>query len=407
MRKVLLLLLLAGLALPGHAAKRVTVQQLEQLVAAIHDKPDADVASKLSQLELIEQLDPVRTERLRKSLPGTRTQDALLALADASVFVGLPASEIPTLPAPDADAQRQLLDSAGLYAAQTLSKLPNFFATRETTLFMDSPPIPGRMTVPAEQSMQFAEEFSATVFYRNGKQIAETVNRKGKISDVAPKGLVTSGEFGPILGTLLADAHRGELVWSHWERGAAGQRAVFRYSVPKEESHYKAEFCCVSMNGGRGVFKRLSGYHGEITIDPETGTILRLTMQADLKPPYPMTRADLMVEYGPVEIGGKTYICPMKSVAIARGYEPAKPIGMKGKPDDWGGLLVLEDEADGVSDGPEILQTMLNHVVFRQYHLFRSETRILSGDDEDPKANPPAPVPSSAAPATPPAVPPQ
>jgi hypothetical protein len=250
------------------------------------------------------------------------------------------------------------------------------------------------MTVPADQSVQFAASSSATVLYRDGKQVVETGAAKGKKSGSSETGLITSGEFGPILGTVLADARQGGLAWSHWEQGAGGQEAVFRYTVPREKSHYELKFCCVSMNSGREIFQRHSGYHGEITIDPGTGAILRLTMQADLKPAYPLARADLMVEYGPVEIGGKTYTCPVKSVAIARGYEPVNLTGNVG-PLDRTGSFYSVDEGSGASDGPEILQTMLNHVVFRQYHLFRSDARILTEDGAAPDANPPASVPPS------------
>jgi hypothetical protein len=64
--------------------------------------------------------------------------------------------------------------------------------------------------------------------------------------------------------------------------------------------------------------KMLAGHHGEITIDPATGAILRLYIEADLEPNLPMTRASTLVEYGTVDIGGKPYICPLKSISISR-----------------------------------------------------------------------------------------
>ena len=47
MRKSGLLLLMVGIAFPAFAAKRVTVEQLEQVLAAAHGKPDADIARQL------------------------------------------------------------------------------------------------------------------------------------------------------------------------------------------------------------------------------------------------------------------------------------------------------------------------------------------------------------------------
>jgi hypothetical protein len=51
---------------------------------------------------------------------------------------------------------------------------------------------------------------------------------------------------------------------------------------------------------------------------PGTGAILRMTMEAELgwirepnlNPVLPAKGAAMMVEYGPVEIGGRKYVCP-------------------------------------------------------------------------------------------------
>jgi hypothetical protein len=400
MRRVLPLLLFAGIALPGIAAKRTTVQQLEQLMAASHAKPDADVAEKLSEVELSQRLSPARLQEMQQSLPGPKARGSLLILADAAAFLPLPEDEMPATPAPDPEAQHQMLDAAARYASEALAKMPNFFATRVTTLFMDVPPKPGAMTVPAQQVMQFAVRSSATVLYRNGKEVVETGAAKGKKPDGTGIGLITSGEFGPILGTVLADARQGQLAWNHWEQGEGRQAAVFRYAVPKDKSHYVGKFCCVSLGGGVGIFQLHAAYHGEIAIDPETGAILRMTMQADPKPAYPLARADLLVEYGPIEIGGKTYICPLKSVAIARGYGQPMPDA----PQDMLGFGP-ESVEDAQTRGTETLQTMMNDVVFREYHLFRAETRILTEPGGQPDARPPASTPTGTTPSTPPAGP--
>jgi hypothetical protein len=250
---------------------------------------------------------------------------------------------------------------------------------------MDAPPKQQTRSVPADQSLLFAARSDATVLYREGKQVVETGDGKGKKSEGRGAGLMVSGEFGPILGTVLADAQHGQLSWAYWEKFGQRKVAVFGYVVSRDKAHYEAEFCCVAMGAGRGVFKRLTAYHGEIAVDPDDGTIVRLSMQADLKPAYPMARADLMVEYGPIEIGGKTYVCPLKSVAIARGYEASVP-NARNDLLGWG----PESVEDAQNRGSEVLQTLLNDVVFRDYHLFRSETRILTGVEQQEGATPSA-----------------
>ena len=91
-------------------------------------------------------------------------------------------------------------------------------------------------------------------------------------SILSTRGLSSFGEFGPILSTVLIDLPQGKLAWSHWEQHDATRVAVFGFSVPKAASHYEVRFCCVSGD----QFRQFSAYHGEITIDPDDGTILRL-----------------------------------------------------------------------------------------------------------------------------------
>jgi hypothetical protein len=65
-------------------------------------------------------------------------------------------------------------------------------------------------------------------------------------------------------------------------------------------------FCCLADPDETITVKQKPAYHGEIAIDPASGTIFRLTIQADLRSRLPMGISDIMAEYGPVVIGGNT-----------------------------------------------------------------------------------------------------
>ena len=56
MRRFALILLFAATAIPTQASKRVTVDELEQVLSASKGQPDAEVARHLSDLELTERL---------------------------------------------------------------------------------------------------------------------------------------------------------------------------------------------------------------------------------------------------------------------------------------------------------------------------------------------------------------
>ena len=376
MPKFLLALLLAGAALPAFAAKRVTVEELDQVIAASHGKQDAKLAQQLSELELTERLSGARFSRLEATLPGTESRRSLVVLADVSAFLDLPAAEVPATAPPDDAAQRQMIALTMKFTGKTISGLPNFFATRDTISFEDTPQsYRADMSAVPHRPLHAVGRSSDTVLYRDGREAVDSVAAKGGKSEPAAQGLTTTGVFGPILGRVLVDAAQGgKLVWSHWESGDGGPRAVFRYTVPREKSHYQVEYCCVFSDDGGRVFQQFSGYHGLIAIDPNNGAILRVTLEADLKPSDPLVRSDILVEYSPVEIGGKTYVCPVKSVSIS--LAPALPV-------DAFEIQRYRNMLVGQQTSREHLQTFLNDVVFTHYHLFRAESRVLATDNRE------------------------
>jgi hypothetical protein len=376
MRWIAISLLLASSALSCLAVKPVTAQQLEQMLAASHNASDAQVAAQLSDLTLIERLSPAAHLRCEADLAGPRARQAFMVLTDMSAFLELPAAEIPSLAQPDPEAQRKMIALTVDYASKTIHQLPNFYATRVTTTFQDNPSfddskksnpraIPDLILV--SKTLHLVGRYSAAVLYRKGR---EEIHAEAAQSSA--QGLTTSGEFGPILSTSLLDAAQGHLVWSHWERGATALEAVFRFAVPAEKSHYEVAYCCIiKANGDRVYYRQFSSYNGEIAIDPSNGTIFRLSLKATgLKNTDPIVKANIVVEYGPVELGGKTYICPLKGIALSLASEIQPLLG--GREEDF-----------------PPLQTSLNNVVFEQYHLYSASSHVLPGYTDEQLRKPP------------------
>ena len=297
--------------------RRVSVEQLEHVLAETASKSDTELAKQLCTLELTERLSAARFSQLKADLPGERSQQALLALADVSSFLPPPADEIPATAPPDQASQRRMMAHTVDYLAKTLPLPPNLFATRDTTRF-ETRPSASEADLSPQNPLRAVNRSVVTVFYRDGQELVS--GGTSKDAKTPDKGLTTWGEFGPILGTIVMDAARSQLAWSHWELGGGGPQAVFRYSVPEPNSHYNVRFCCITASYGLELklYTQRAGYHGEITIDPETGTILRLSVIGDFAPDSPIARTSLLVEYGPEEIGGKTYLCPVHGIALAQ-----------------------------------------------------------------------------------------
>ncbi len=350
----------------GSAPESAAVEDVQRILAEDKGRPDAEVARQLSGLVLTERMSDAKLKSLGESVPGTRSRSALVALADASVFLGPAAADLLSQAPPDLNRQRRMIALTVDYLAKTLPKLPDFYAERTTIRYdgdLRSVRDAGAATPQDDSSWREVGTSRVVVTYRDGREVIDTPGQ-GKYSPEG-KGLITRGTFGPVLSTVIVDAAHGQMRWDRWERRGTGTLAVFHFNVPKDQSHYSVAF--QGPSSGIGDTEGATGYHGEMAIDPATGTILRLTVQADPTFGSPVFRGDIMVEYGPVEIGGKTYTCPTRSVSISLAATGLfNGMGPLGRP----------------AQNPE--DTLLNDVTFDNYHQFRSDSRILTGDIPTP-----------------------
>jgi len=390
-RNLVFLLAVFGFALPASASKSISVAELVQKLATDRGRPDVEVAQQLSEFELAERLSTTTLARLESNSPGTKTSQELKILADQSAFLLPPAAEIPQIPALDLAAQRKVMGLVVNYVSKTIHQLPNFYATRVTTHFEETPQVQTGTNPIPYRPLHETDAIDLTVLYRDGQEVVDTGRDKPTASkqNSQEKGLRDWGVFGPILSTVFLDAAKSNLSWSHWEQTPTGTQAVFRYAVPLEKSHYRVNYCCVPGNDPGDPtqwvpLNRMVGYRGEIAVDPHEGSILRLTVQADLRPSDPISRADIMVEYGPVEIGGQFYICARRSVALSSALSASN--------------FVVGDHEHIGSVAPSPPQKRLNDVAFEQYHMFRSSSRILTGNDAKEQGELPAAPSASAIP---------
>jgi len=391
MRRRILFFLLAAATIPATAAKRETVAQLEQTLTAAYasHKQDAEIARQISGMELSERLTRDTLRRFSSPMaPNSQAVLALEVLADQSEFLDPPSDELPPVAAPDASAQQRMLESAQRYGAQVLPGLPNFLATRTINRYDDSPQELKKGSWPVRAGLHRVDTSSGEISVRDGRENQPPT--QGSAVWQQQIGLISGGEFGTTLGMILADTARGQISWSHWERTAAGLVAVFQYSVPKSASHFEIisslqrqaaiEGIATSTGGSRGISgigarpnnnpSRTSmttsrpGYHGSLWLDPVTGAVLRISMEADSKDISPYRRAAILVEYGPVQIGGSQFICPLRSLALSDAVTDASDV-MKDTPTRW-----------------------LNVTLFTGYHRFASTTRIVSGTSETQSGEP-------------------
>jgi len=403
MRRLILFGMFAALALPAAAVKRVNVAQLEQILtsATAAHRTDDNILRIFGDLELTEQLSNPERGRINQKLHlGPKSTLALQLLADQSVFLDPPAASRPSAPPPDPETEKRILDRARNYVNQTFLHLPDLMATRSTFRFDNSPQVIKANEWPVHAGLHLVGSSTREITLNDDTPAAKTINASAPASRPEP-GLRTDGEFGPFLALIMLDTTKGKIAFHHWEQTSVGQLAVYRYSVPKSASHYRVDYCCIVAKAGVNLrggsrhpsgapppptnldddpdthFHRLPAYHGSLTIDAASGAILRITVQADLDIDLPVTRADVLIEYGPIVIGDRRFICPLISLALTQGL--AGTNATLGIPPDM----------------------QINEASFTNYHRLGSSVRIIPesatvvppATDPAPTATPPPTTP--------------
>jgi len=363
---------------PIAGAERVTVEQLKQKLSAplppieqssvpVALLQDARMATRLDNLQLTERLTPATMESITAQFKfGIKSKQSLQLLADRSALLEPPASELPDQLPPGADQQKQMLDATRTFVFKTLMRLPNFFATRTTYRFLGIPVELNQTGFPVYVGLHLRGSYSREVTYRNGKEVLDPM--KASSTDASPShqgvarwtqsGFETWGEFGPEPVVILMDAENGTMGFHHWERGAQGLVAVFRFSVAAEDSHFEVNYACNYSNS----FHAQPAYHGSLAIDPVSGAIMRIALEAESKPDDPISHVASVIEYGPVEIGGRTYICPVRSLAFS--VEDSDACAVPGH------------------NRRQVQPMLLNRTTFTDYHRLGSTARIIADPAE-------------------------
>jgi len=332
-----------------HAQTSVSVAQLEEFLLSrrLVKESDQTTAQRLSSVQLDERLSDLRLAHLlAKHRLGPKAEQQLQLLAVTSVFEAPPSADLPASPPPDQATQRRILASVRAYLTTVLGQLPDFIAIRKTDAFATAPPWDETPPVKPQTELHFTGERRIEVTYRSGHEVSSVANN----ATAASGTFTTWGEFGPILATVLGDSSQGTVVWSRWEYGTDGKLlAVFHYAIPKAASHDLIDLCCSLW------FHGTPAYHGDLLIDPASGAVLQLTLEAEFGADAAVRESRMAVRYGAVDIDGKTYICPLRGVAVG---------------------VIHDDQLEKI-DGLG-LERFINVVQFNDYHKFGSTARILT-----------------------------
>ncbi|HYK35800.1 tetratricopeptide repeat protein [Alloacidobacterium sp.] len=359
MRRFLVLFTIAlASTLPSRSQTKITVQQLDSRLADMHkqSKTDDQVANALKEMELTEQLLPSVMNSFVQYQPGPQTVVQIRVLALSSALLPPPPADLPDTPAPDRATQAAIIARATDYAAKQYALLPKLTLDKTTLRYQNGEEFVrasngagskmGHSDLgldPASLYLRFLGQSSAAIVTQGG---AEVLPAKAKNQDPGgPNGQISSVGTGPVLSSVLREAGPGKMTWLRWETIDGKRVAVFSFAVNRKQSHYQVNYCCfpktenvgshigMSPNGvssggtpptsenlGTATFfepfNSTVGYHGEVFVDPESGTVVRLIVRAELKPTDFILQEDTRIDYGTVEAGGKAYVVPTRDILL-------------------------------------------------------------------------------------------
>jgi tetratricopeptide (TPR) repeat protein len=352
----ILLLAAAVPSLFAANAKKITVAQLQDLLSGFqHDKKsDAEVAAQLKQMELTDELTTATMNSMASLVPGPLSTEQMYVLEARSSILAPPDTDLPKAPSPDAAAQQAMLAKAADFASKTYPQLPHLTAGKMTARFQDGvEATPGYGGMHAGMSDNNDPIFNQASLYVRlmNSHTSQTESDHGieKIAEDktkwGPNGMVAS--VGPVLTLKTAVQEimaNGNPTWLRWETVNGIRIAVYTFAVDKKKAHFSINYCCFPDTDTVGTihysatasasgthtpggnlqnsvdwknFKTSSGYHGELFVDPNSGTIVRLITEADLKPTDFVHYEDIRTDYAPMPIGGKTLVVPIRSFTLA------------------------------------------------------------------------------------------
>ncbi len=350
---------------PAPGTQDLTVAQLQQLVERLRKAPDREAAQQVSFVHLTERLSESQLDALSSRLRGKKSREALQIIAAPSAFLDPPPAATGSGPPPTPAAQQQILAAVVSYLNHIIPRLPDFFATRTSLAFSETPAYSAGLTRIEAVPLHLAEHFKGPVLYRRGAEIvaAAPISLEGNSSTMQ-----AHGTFGPLLSTVRqALAIPNAMRWGYWEQSSGPSLAVFRFEVPPKYSTFLVAGCCLPEGSGNSSYAALPGYQGEIAVDPASGAIYRISVITDLRDFVPDDRGEMMVSYGPVTIGARTFILPLRSVNLSH-------IRLVESPSEW--------EQSFRTWGPYL--TMITDFSFEDYHMFSGEAHILPGTSHAP-----------------------
>ncbi|HYZ86916.1 MAG TPA: hypothetical protein VE621_21040 [Bryobacteraceae bacterium] len=295
------------------AEMKMSVEQLRSFIKSSRqlNHPDRQVSDFLKQVKMTERLDERTVEELQGLGAGPRTTAVLKSLAESSTGMPAPNAPVasaparPTIPPPSPEEQMEVLKNVTEWALDYAKRLPNFICTQVTRRYAD----PTGMeffrlqdTITAKLTF-FEQKENYQVVLVNNQFINTNMERLG--------GATSTGEFGSLLKEVFDPESQTRFEWTRWGTLRGKRMHVFSYQVAQQNSKWSIVY--------EKSERIVPGYHGLIFVDHDTMAVMRITLEADIRPfSFPVQTARTVLDYEWQEIAGQQYVLPLRASVAMR-----------------------------------------------------------------------------------------
>lgn len=260
----------------------------------------------------------------------------LLSICFAGTFFASPGAQDDQRPSNG--EQDEILQRIESYAGRYMASLPDFICEQITYQ---------SETGKTGKHWHRHDTLTSKLAFSQGREerTLQLVNNKPLVREkVRNDPLITQGEFGSMMQVIFSEDSHAEFAWERWQIVDGSRVAAFTYSIDKEHSKLRL--------GLTGIVGALVPYRGSILADPQTGGIKRITyVPHDIPPEVETESISTVIDYGPVMIGGQTYLLPSRAVV----------------------------------DMVTPFRRIRNEMQFQDYQKFEAESKVTFGSETEPR----------------------
>lgn len=307
----LLAVLLCGSV--AFAQQTMTIANLQAFIKSSIERknPDRDVASFLATVKLSEKLYPKVVEDLQSAGAGPRTVAALTALVakTASLPAEAPKMVMTTPKAtgpkePSEEDKKQALQETREFALSYTKSLPDFLCVQVTRRSVDR-----HFEIGSDGSWAPEDRIIEKLTYFDHKENYEMLQHNdtatlGKTWETLG-GSFSRGEWATLLAEIFDPGTHTSFKWLRWGNLRGNLTHVYQYSVEQEYSQESISY--------QNTQKIVAGFHGLIYVQKGPNVILRITVEPEIPPSFPVQDVDQTVDYDYQKIGDQTYLLPLRS----------------------------------------------------------------------------------------------